>query len=86
MNFYEVKREKIRKKCPVHIHVRKEPMEMTEEANNRVQEGKIKPYNIRPTISYFENPTTDFFISFLFPWNLERLNALSRFLTTKVTN
>lgn len=23
---------------------------------------------------------------FLFPWNLDRLNALSRFLTTKVTN
>lgn len=37
------------KKCPVHIRVRKEPMEMTEEGNNRVQErhwveGKIKLY------------------------------------------
>lgn len=41
--------ENQKKKSPVHIHVRKAPMEMTEGGNNRVQkrhwvEGKIKLY------------------------------------------
>lgn len=59
--------------------------EYKKDTGSRARSNCTYQSSIRPGISYFGNPTADFF-SFLFPWNLERLNALSRFLTTKVTN
>jgi len=63
-------------KCLVHIHVMKEPIEMTETGDNIAQdsrhwvEGKIKTFHIRAVFSQLsdsENPTTDyFFFTFLF--------------------